>query len=178
MSRLARESSNYRFRFKDGFYFEHMTGPVEKFTQKGGVSGGHNYDEFVRFFENSDKYNIEEIARRNSSIDGIFEIEYKVKVEKKDYAGRLTGEYKEIPKGDFSFYKTVYEPSKINNDEITWLSKEAMKDGIINNKIKKVPNQSKEKIIGEVIYKGEIIKFEGYRNLVTKEIENAYPVLP
>ena len=179
MSRLARESSNYRFRFKEGFYFEHMTGPVEKFTEKGGVSGGHNYNEFVKFFQNSDKYQIEEIARRNSHIDGIFEIEYKAKVEKKDFKGNATGEYKVLPKGTRNFNKTVYDSSKISDDEIVRLSKEAMKNGIKNKNIEKLRFQpNKVKVKGETIFNGQKIKFEGYRNVVTNEIENAYPVLP
>ena len=177
-SRLARESSNYRFRFKEGFYFDHMTGPVEKFTEKGGVSGGHNYDEFVKFFQNSDKYKVEEVARRNSPIDGVFELKYKARIEKKDFRGKPTGEYKEIPKGDYSFFKTVYEPSKISNSDITWRSKKAMENGIKDKRITKVRGQSKERIRGEVIYKGKVLKFEGYRNTITKEIENAYPILP
>ena len=178
MSRLARESSNYRFRFKEGFYFEHMTGPVEKFTEKGGVSGGHNYNEFAKFFQNSNKYEIEEIARRNSSIDGIFEIEYRANVAKKDFRGIPTGEYKIIPKGTKGFKKTFYDSSKISDDEIVRLSKEAMINGIKNKNIKKMKLQNKIKIKGEVIYKGNKISFEGYKNTITNEIENAYPILP
>ena len=155
--RLARESSNYRFRFKEGFYFDHMTGPVEKFTEKGGVSGGHNYDEFVKFFQNSNKYEIQEVSRRNSPIDGIFEIEYKTNVAKKDFRGRPTGEYKVVPKGTRGFKKIFYDSSKISDNEIVRLSKEAMKNGIINKNIKKIKLQNKIKIKGEVIYKGNII---------------------
>lgn len=38
--------------------------------------------------------------------------------------------------------------------------------------------QNKLKIKGETTYKGNVIKFEGYKNLTTNEIENAYPILP
>ena len=59
------------------------------------------------------------------------------------------------------------------------LSKEAMKDGIKNKNIERLRFQpNKVKVKGETIFNGRKIKFEGYRNLVTNEIENAYSVLP
>ena len=59
------------------------------------------------------------------------------------------------------------------------LSKEAMKNGIKNKNIERLRFQpDKVKVTGETIFNGQKIKFEGYRNVVTNEIENAYPVLP
>ena len=54
-----------------------------------------------------------------------------------------------------------------------------MKDGIKNKNIERLRFQpNKVKVKGETIFNGRKIKFEGYRNVVTNEIENAYPVLP
>ncbi|MEH7071310.1 hypothetical protein V7034_24175, partial [Priestia megaterium] len=62
-------------------------GPVEKFTERNGISGGHNYDEFKNYFNsNSNKYELGPVVKKeHPDIDGIFEIEYKVKYEKMDY---------------------------------------------------------------------------------------------
>jgi hypothetical protein len=44
-------------KFKEGYYVEHTIGPVEKFTERNGISGGHNYDEFKNYFnDKSNKY--------------------------------------------------------------------------------------------------------------------------
>ncbi|WP_192932825.1 hypothetical protein [Lachnobacterium bovis] len=53
------------------------------------------------------------------------------------------------------------------------LSKDAMKIG----RVRVIDRQNKIKYEGQVSYKGKILKFEGYKNMNTGEIENAYPVL-
>ena len=97
------ESSGEGLKFKEGYYKEHTTGPVEKFTERNGVSGGHNYDEFNNYFKNSDKYSLSDVEVVQSNIDGLSDIKYKVKVEKKDFRGNPTGEFKEIPPGERYF---------------------------------------------------------------------------
>lgn len=167
------------FKYKEGYYVEHTTGPVKKFTERNGISGGHNYDEFEKYFnDTSNKYQLDEIGRKNHpDIDGIFDIEYKVKYEKMDYTGKNgTGQYKIIPNGK-PYKKTVYDPKIISNDEIIDLSKKAMDEGQKNNRIIQLTKQKKIKIQGQADYNGKTLKFEGIKNLETGEIENAYPVL-
>ncbi|MGO5073035.1 CdiA family toxin C-terminal domain-containing protein [Clostridium sporogenes] len=167
-------------KFKEGYYVEHTTGPVQKFTERNGISGGHNYDEFKNYFnDESNKYQLVEISRKqHPDIDGIFDIEYKAKYEKMDYTGtKGSGEYKTIPNGDKVYKKTVYNQKIISNDEIIDLSKKAMEEGIKNERVIKLVKQNKMKIRGQANYNGKILKFEGMKNLETGEIENAYPVL-
>ncbi|BCB38275.1 hypothetical protein BCJMU51_3173 [Bacillus cereus] len=78
-------------KFKEGYYVEHTTGPVEKFTERNGISGGHNYDEFENYFNsNSNKYELGPVVKKeHPDIDGIFDIEYKVKYEKWIIQGKM-----------------------------------------------------------------------------------------
>ncbi|WP_414848418.1 CdiA family toxin C-terminal domain-containing protein [Bacillus sp. IT-79MI2] len=167
-------------KFKEGYYVEHTTGPVEKFTERNGISGGHNYDEFENYFNSSsNKYELGPVVKKeHPDINGIFDIEYKVKYEKMDYTGKNgTGEYKVIPNGDKVYKKTVYDPEIISNDEIIALSKKAMEEGLNNKREIPLLKQKKIKIQGQAEYNGKNLKFEGIMNSETGEIENAYPVL-
>jgi uncharacterized protein YukE len=167
-------------RFKEGYYVEHTTGPVKKFTERNGISGGHNYDEFKNYFNsNSNKYELGPVVKKaHPDIDGVSDIEYKVKYEKMDYTGKNgTGEYKVIPNGHKVYKKTVYDPKIISNDEIIDLSKKAMEEGLNNKREIPLLKQKKIKIQGQTDYNGENLKFEGIMNSETGEIENAYPVL-
>lgn len=167
-------------KFKEGYYVEHTTGPVEKFTERNGISGGHNYDEFENYFNsNSNKYELGPVVKKeHPDIDGIFDIEYKVKYEKMNYTGKNgTGEYKVIPNGDKVYKKTVYDPKIISNDEIIDLSKKAMEEGLNNKREIPLLKQKKIKIQGQTDYNGKNLKFEGIMNSETGEIENAYPVV-
>ncbi|MEM5601453.1 hypothetical protein COD90_29335 [Bacillus cereus] len=167
-------------KLKEGYYVEHTTGPVEKFTERNGISGRHNYDEFENYFNsNSNKYELGPVVKKeHPDIDGIFDIEYKVKYEKMDYTGKNgTGEYKVIPNGDKVYKKTVYDPKIISNDEIIDLSKKAMEEGLNNKREIPLLKQKKIKIQGQTDYNGKNLKFEGIMNSETGEIENAYPVV-
>ena len=167
-------------KFKEGYYVEHTTGPVEKFTERNGISSGHNYDEFENYFNSSsNKYELGPVVKKeHPDINGIFDIEYKVKYEKMDYTGKNgTGEYKVIPNGDKVYKKTVYDPKIISNDEIIALSKKAMEEGLNNKREIPLLKQKKIKIQGQADYNGKNLKFERIMNSETGEIENAYPVL-
>nr|WP_252198907.1 CdiA family toxin C-terminal domain-containing protein [Bacillus mycoides] len=167
-------------KIKESYYVEHTTGPVEKFTERNGISGGHNYDEFENYFNSSsNKYELGPVVKKeHPDINGIFDIEYKVKYEKMDYTGKNgTGEYKVIPNGDKVYKKTVYDPKIISSDEIIALSKKAMEEGLNNKREIPLLKQKKIKIQGQADYNGKNLKFEGIMNSETGEIENAYPVL-
>ncbi|MDS0528097.1 CdiA family toxin C-terminal domain-containing protein [Clostridium sp. SHJSY1] len=167
-------------KYKEGYYVEHTIGPIKKFTERNGISGGHNYEEFLKYFESdSNKYKLVELNRTShSDVEGIFDMEFKAKYEKMDYTGKNgTGEYKTIPNGNKTYSKTLYDSSIISSDEIIELSKIAMEEGLINKRTVELGNQTKMKILGEANCKGKILKFEGIKNLITGEIDNAYPVL-
>ncbi|WP_224752536.1 CdiA family toxin C-terminal domain-containing protein [Metabacillus arenae] len=86
-------------KYKEGYYIEHLTGEVKKCTKRHGVSGGHNYDEFKEYFHNNRQYKLEEVKKiEHPDIKGVYDIEYRLKVEIKDYQGQGTGEFKFVPK--------------------------------------------------------------------------------
>ncbi|MEK7022793.1 MULTISPECIES: CdiA family toxin C-terminal domain-containing protein [Bacillus] len=167
---LAKDNIKY----KEGYYVEHLTGEVEKCTNRHGVSDGHNYDQFKKYFDNSDQYKLEEVKRvEHSDIKGIYDIEYRLKIETKDYRGQGTGEFKFVPKeGKDPLRKTGYDPSVISNEQIIKLGKEAMEDGLLKKQIDELGYQ--DKIWGT---SSNGLKFEGFRNKETGEISNFYPVI-
>ena len=57
------------------------------------------------------------------------------------------------------------------------LSKDAMKEAVKSGRCEILYNQKKILYKGQVSYKGKTLKFEGFKNIDTGEIENAYPVL-
>ncbi len=167
-----------KVKFKEGRYEHHMS-HVEGIKRKSGVSGGHNWKKFDDYIEKSeysfDKYKV----IKHPDIDGVYDIEYTLKRPKKDYTGKtIPGEYKTIPeKEGIIFKKTVYDPNVISDNEMIKLSKDAMKEAVKSGRGMDRPRQNKFLYQGEVSYKGKKIKFEGYYNKKTGEIENAYPVL-
>jgi len=164
-------------KYKEGYYVEHLTGKVEKVTDWKGVSGGHNYDEFKKFFDENGKYSLVEVNKlEHPDIPGIYDLEYRMKVEIKDYKGKGTGEYKYIPKEDKPPHKkTIYDTNVFSNEDIIRLGKEAMEEGLRSQRISQLKSQNNKQIIRGVSDNG--LKFEGIKNIDTGEIENFYPVL-
>ena len=108
-------------------------------------------------------------------IKGVYDIEYRLKVEIKDYRGQGTGKFKFEPKeGKEPLRKTIYDPKIISNDEIVKLGKEAMEDGLNKNQVESFIEQEKQLIQGT---SSSGLKFEGIKNKNTGEIENFWPVL-
>ena len=151
---------------------------VEKFTEQGGASGGHNLKNFKEGIANS-KYTLDHYkAIKHPDIDGVYDIEYTLKRPIKDYSGKtIPGEFKHEPRGNRIFKKTVYDPNVISDNEMIKLSKDAMKEAVKSGRCEKIGTQKKIKYKGQVLYRGKILKFEGFKNIDTGEIENAYPVL-
>ncbi|WP_233454961.1 CdiA family toxin C-terminal domain-containing protein [Paenibacillus elgii] len=162
--------------YKEGYYVEHLTGEVTKCTDWKGVSGGHNYDEFKKYFDGNGKYVLEEVNKLpHPDINGIYDLEYRMKVEIKDYRGIGTGQYKYIPKENKDpFKKTIYDPNIISSDDIVKFGKEAMEDGINQNQVRQLEAQGKELIQGTAT---NGLKYEGIRNVDTGEIENFWHAL-
>ncbi|NFG62866.1 MULTISPECIES: CdiA family toxin C-terminal domain-containing protein [unclassified Clostridium] len=73
--------------------------------------------------------------------------------------------------------KTVYDPAGISNEEIIDLSKKAVDEGLLNNRVVPLENQHKTIIQGQVDYEGKVLKFEAYQDSYTGVVENAWPVL-
>ncbi|NIG76585.1 hypothetical protein F3J34_23750 [Klebsiella sp. Ap-873] len=80
---------------------------VDGFTQKSGISGGHNADAFYGAVK---QYGVKIVTEKPTNIKGISEVEYLVPT--KDRSGNLTGEYKPNPEK-----KIIYDP-KIYTDKI------------------------------------------------------------
>lgn len=63
-------------KYQEDYYVEHTTGPITNFSERNGISGGHNYDEFNKYFDNTpDKYKLKQgsiIKTPHQKIDGIF----------------------------------------------------------------------------------------------------------
>lgn len=80
---------------------------ADGFTQKSGISGGHNAD---AFYDAAKQYNVKVVSEKPTSVKGITEVEYLIPT--KDRAGNLTGNYKPNPET-----KTVYDP-KVYTDKV------------------------------------------------------------
>ncbi|MEC0281587.1 CdiA family toxin C-terminal domain-containing protein [Terribacillus saccharophilus] len=163
-------------KYKEDYHVEHLTGEIKKCTDRRGVSGGHNYSEFKKFFETNGKYKLEEIQKfAHPEIEGIYDLEYRMLVEIKDYRGIGTGEYKYIPKENRDpLKKTIYDPDFISDEDIVRYGKEAMEEGIKNGQVDELIDQNKSMVSGTA---SNGLKFEGIKNLETGEIDNFWPVL-
>ena len=159
----SKGGSNLKYRVG---YDKHLI-EVEDIVRKKnkGVVGGHNFDNFKKAFKDKG-WDINECIvsiNEHPSIDGIYEVEYRLPAL--NNKGEIISEtYKNIPNP-----KTVYDPSKISNEDIIKWGKEAMEEGIENNRV----------INGREIegYAQNGLKFKGYINEETEEITNFFPTL-
>ncbi|GIP56091.1 CdiA family toxin C-terminal domain-containing protein [Paenibacillus vini] len=145
-------------------YDDHLVN-VKKFDRdpSKGITGGHNMDEFYKYFRNVLKLDDVDFINKvtpHPTIDGIIQINYKI--PKLDNKGNLTGEYKY-----FKNPKTVYDPSKISEVTIIEWGKAAMQQGIDAGSI------VGRRITG-IAPNG--LKFEGYMD-ENGVITNFYPKL-
>ncbi len=151
---------------KLGSNFESHLTTVEGFTQKNGISGGHNETAFSNYFKESN-IPINIVSKtQNPAIEGIYNIEYQVGAL--DYTGK---KYVEGAFKNDILKKTVYDSSKISDSQITNWAKEAMNEGISANRIFTQKN-------GTVVVEGVSnngLKFRGYKDPMTGDITNAYP---
>ncbi|MZE94439.1 WXG100 family type VII secretion target [Bacillus anthracis] len=146
--------------FKFGDNAKNHLKNVENISTKKGVSGGHNMDEFYNALKNQD-VDVEDLIiskKSHSSIEGIYEIEYKI--PRKDMAGNIAEpvSYKNIKEP-----KTIYDPAMISDDKIYQWGKEAMQKGTINGRL-----------VEGTASNG--LKFRGYLN-DTGEITNFFQIL-
>ncbi|MER0466558.1 T7SS effector LXG polymorphic toxin [Bacillus cabrialesii subsp. cabrialesii] len=133
---------------------------VENVNTKKGIVGGHNMDEFNKALK-SQGFNPDDLIvskKQHQSIEGIYEVEYKI--PRKDMAGNIAEpvSYKNIKQP-----KTVYDPSKISNDKIYQWGQEAMENGKVNGRL-----------VEGTAANG--LKFRGYLN-EAGEITNFFPII-
>ncbi|WP_238600691.1 EndoU domain-containing protein [Metasolibacillus meyeri] len=133
---------------------------VENVNTKKGIVGGHNMDEFNKALK-SQGFNPNDLIvskKPHQSIEGIYEVEYKV--PRKDMAGNIAEpvSYKNIKDP-----KTVYDPSKISDDKIYQWGQEAMQNGKVDGRI-----------VEGTASNG--LKFRGYLN-EAGEITNFFPII-
>lgn len=146
--------------FKFGDNAKNHLKNVENISTKKGVSGGHNMDEFYNALKNQG-VDVEDLIvskKSHPSIEGIYEIEYKI--PRKDMAGNIAEpiSYKNIKEP-----KTIYDPAMISDDKIYQWGKEAMQKGTINGRL-----------VEGTASNG--LKFRGYLN-DAGEITNFFPIL-
>ncbi|MEX5485944.1 CdiA family toxin C-terminal domain-containing protein [Proteus mirabilis] len=104
-----------RFSFPDGISFQielpkHLA-TVDKFTQKMGISGGHNANVFYNVVKDK---NLKIIKQTPTSVRGIMYIEYKIPA-KHPQTGEIT-HYK--GNGAQPFKKTIYDPKIFSDQKI------------------------------------------------------------
>ena len=148
--------SNLKYRVG---YDKHLIEVEYIVWKKGkGIVGGHNLDNFENAFKrNGWDLNEYIISKQpHPTVDGIYQIEYKLPA--KDAAQNyVQGQYKKV-----ATPKTVYDPSKISDNQIIQWGKEAMGNGVTNGRVR----------IG-IAHNG--LKFTGYIDEVTGEITNFHP---
>ncbi|MBC1483187.1 EndoU domain-containing protein [Listeria sp. FSL L7-1509] len=146
--------------FKFGSNSRNHLKNVEEINTKKGVIGGHNMDEFNNALKNQG-FKPEDLIiskKPHPTIDGIYEVEYKI--PRKDMAGKVAEpvSYKNIKEP-----KTIYDPAKISDEKLYQWGQEAMQNGGINGRL-----------VEGTASNG--LKFRGYLN-ETGEITNFFPIL-
>ncbi|WP_311779071.1 VENN motif pre-toxin domain-containing protein, partial [Pantoea sp. YU22] len=92
---------------------------VDGFTQKNGISGGHNAN---AFYDAAKEYNVKIVSETPTGTKGITEVKYLIPT--KDRAGKLTGDYKATPET-----KTIYDPKIFTDQKILELGQQAAAKG-------------------------------------------------
>lgn len=152
-----------RVSFPDGISFQielpkHLA-TVDKFTQKMGISGGHNANVFYNVVKDKDLKIIKELP---TNVRGITYIEYKIPA-KHPQTGEIT-HYK--GNGAQPFKKTIYDPKVFSDQKILELGQKAAANGYKNALDKNL--QSYDAI-------SEGITFRVYLDKETKIITNFHP---
>ncbi|WP_010052476.1 T7SS effector LXG polymorphic toxin [Carnobacterium maltaromaticum] len=133
---------------------------VEIVSTKKGVVGGHNMTEFNNALKNQgvDINDLIISKKQHPTIDGIYEVEYRI--PRKDIAGNIAEpvSYKNIKQP-----KTIYDSSIISDEKMYLWGQEAMKNGTIDGRL-----------VEGTASNG--LKFRGYLNDVG-EITNFFPII-
>ncbi|MEH6872556.1 MULTISPECIES: T7SS effector LXG polymorphic toxin [Bacillus] len=129
-------------------------------VSKTGVSGGHNEKEFFNYLNEKEiPYKLER-KESHPSVHGIKDVYYKIAKQER---GMYTKEFKAS-----THKKTVYDDNVFTDEQIYKYGQEAMENGT-----EYVTRGGQHVIQGT----SNGIKFEGWKNPKTGEIESLYPVL-
>ena len=162
-------SSGIKSILKSG-YNTHLTDVIEC-TQSTAIKGGHNKVKFFDYLRNNN-IQINEIARNKSAINGVEEIIYKI--PSKDAAGNILKDASgNIIWKNQEFRKTIFDPAIISEAEMISIGEQAMKEGL--DSVRLTFQNGSNTIIDAVAPNG--LKFKGYWNSITGEIDNFHPVL-
>ncbi|WNN74776.1 hypothetical protein RKS58_15430 [Lysinibacillus capsici] len=169
--------------FKKG-YDTHLI-EVEGFKAKPniGIKGGHNLENFEKFILDNFGNQVKDInqavtKKSHPDISGIYEVKYKLPVydglsTANGGKGNFTGQWKE-----YKNPKTVYDPKVFPDEQILKLGRDAMEEGISNNRITHGGGRSPSDLVeGYVDVNGKQLKFMGFKDKNTGEISNFFPVL-
>lgn len=150
-----------------------------------GIKGGHNLENFEQFILDNFGNQVKDINQAvtktsHPDISGIYEVKYKLPVydglsKENGGKGNFTGQWKE-----YKNPKTVYDPKVFSDEQILKLGREAMEEGIQNGRVRidSRPNAISDEIIGYAEVDGKKLQFIGYKDKVTGEISNFFPVIP
>jgi len=129
---------------------------VDGFTQKNGISGGHNAS---AFYDAAKEYNVKIVSETPTGVKGITEVKYLIPT--KDRAGNLTGDYKATPET-----KTIYDPKIFSDRKILELGQQAAASGY--KEAMSSPNGTANVVAGGV-------SFRIYVDKTTGTVRNFHP---
>ena len=122
---------------------------VDGFTQKNGISGGHNSN---AFYDAAKEYNVKIVSETPTGVKGITEVKYLIPT--KDRAGNLTGDYKATPET-----KTIYDPKIFSDQKILELGQQAAASGY--KEAMSSPNGTANVVAGGVSFRIYVDKSTG-----------------
>ncbi|WP_042473893.1 CdiA family toxin C-terminal domain-containing protein [Bacillus ndiopicus] len=129
-------------------------------VSKTGVSGGHNEKEFFNYLDaNGIPYKVEK-KEPHPSVPGVQDVYYKIAKQER---GVYTNEFKAA-----THKKTVYDENVFTDEQMYKYGQEAMDNGT-----EYLTRGGQQVIQGT----SNGLKFEGWKNPTTGEIESVYPVL-
>ena len=142
---------------------EHLE-KIDGFDKKHGeIKDAHTLDSFNRFSENERPV---QILNSEKIGDGIYEIKYKVaKLNKGKPVLNADGTYELV---NNEYVKTITDTMKLDNNKLVYMAKEAF----TSRNVYITPG--KQIYINGITKKG--VKFEGWINQITKELESFCPV--
>ncbi|MEY9973228.1 hypothetical protein ABH966_003612 [Lysinibacillus sp. RC46] len=125
-----------------------------------GVSGGHNEKEFYNYLDaNGIPYKVEK-KEPHPSVPGVYDVYYKIGKQER---GIYTSEFKAS-----THKKTVYDENVFTEEQMYKYCQEAMDNGT-----EYLTRGGQQVIQGT----SNGLKFEGWKNPTTGEVESVYPVL-
>ncbi|MGP2488254.1 hemagglutinin repeat-containing protein [Pantoea ananatis] len=129
---------------------------VDGFTQKNGISGGHNAN---AFYDAAKEYNVKIVSETPTGVKGITEVKYLVPTKNRD--GSLTGDYKTTVET-----KTIYDPKIFTDQKILDLGQQAAAKGF---------NEAMSSKSGQANVTVDGISFRIYVDKKTGTVRNFHP---